>query len=151
MKAKILKTLATIALVISVLKILNSCGNREETTSCFPNQLISVQINISLPAYYPLQNIGGWVYISEQQSGTRGLIIYRASATSFKIYDRNAPHICPDTNTTLEVEGGTLVICKKDNAKWFLMNGAPAEVSAYPLKQYFSTFNHSTNVLNIYN
>jgi hypothetical protein len=151
MKAKILKTLATIALVISVLKILNSCGNREETTSCFPNQLISVQINISLPAYYPLQNIGGWVYISEQQSGTRGLIIYRASATSFKIYDRNAPHICPDTNTTLEVEGGTLVICKKDNAKWFLMNGAPAEVSAYPLKQYFSTFNPSTNVLNIYN
>lgn len=150
MKAKILKTLATIALVISVLKILNSCGNREETTSCFPNQLISVQINISLPAYYPLQNIGGWVYISEQQSGTRGLIIYRASATSFKIYDRNAPHICPDTNTTLEVEGGTLVICKKDNAKWFLMNGAPAEVSAYPLKQYFSTFNTS-NVLNIYN
>ena len=38
----------------------------------FPNQLISVQINISLPAYYPLQNIGGWVYISEQQSGTKG-------------------------------------------------------------------------------
>ena len=151
MKAKILKTLVTIALVISILKILNSCGNREETTSCFPNQLISVQINISLPAYYPLQNIGGWVYISEQQSGTRGLIIYRASATSFKIYDRNAPHICPDTNTTLEVEGGTLVICKKDNAKWFLMNGAPAEVSAYPLKQYFSTFNPSTNILNIYN
>lgn len=113
MKAKILKTLIPILLIFSILKILNSCGNREETTSCFPNQLISVQINISLPAYYQLQNVGGWVYISEQQSGTRGLIIYRASATSFKIYDRNAPHICPDTNTTLEVEGGTLVICKK--------------------------------------
>jgi hypothetical protein len=76
--------------------------------------------------------------------------LYRTSS-GFKIYDRNAPHICPDTNTVLEVEGGTLVICKKDNAKWFLMNGAPAEVSAYPLKQYFSTFNPSTNVLNIYN
>ena len=150
MKAKILKTLIPILLIFSILKILNSCGKREETTSCFPNQLISVQINISLPAYYPLQNIGGWVYISEQQSGTKGLIVTRTSS-GFKIYDRNAPHICPDTNTVLEVEGGTLVICKKDNAKWFLMNGAPAEVSAYPLKQYFSTFNPSTNVLNIYN
>ena len=151
MKAKILKTLIPILLIFSILKILNSCGNREETTSCFPNQLISVQINISLPAYYPLQNVGGWVYISEQQSGTRGLIIYRASATSFKIYDRNAPHICPSTDTTLEVENGSLVICKKDNAKWFLNSGAPASISPYPLKQYFYNYNSSTNILNIYN
>ncbi len=46
------------------------CSNREETTSCFPNQFISVQLNLSLPSYYPLNNIGGWIYVSEQQSGT---------------------------------------------------------------------------------
>lgn len=151
MKPSLLKIIIPILLAFSALKTLNSCSNREETTSCFPNQFISVQLNLSLPSYYPLNNIGGWIYVSEQQSGTRGLIIYRASATSFKIYDRNAPHICPDTNTTLEVEGGTLVICKKDNAKWFLMSGAPAEVSPYALKQYYYSFNSSSNILNIYN
>lgn len=150
MKTKFIKTLVSILLIFNALNILNSCGNRDETINCFPNQIISVQINISLPAYYQLQNIGGWIYLSEQQSGTRGLIITRTS-TGFKIYDRNAPHICPDTNTTLEVEGGTLVICKKDNAKWFLNSGAPAEVSPYPLKQYFYSFNSTTNILNIYN
>lgn len=150
MKTKFIQIIAPTLLIFSLLKILTSCGNREETTSCFPNQNISVQINLSLPAYYQLQNIGGWIYISEQQSGTKGLIITRTSS-GFKIYDRNAPHICPDTNTTLEVEGGTLVICKKDNAKWFLNSGAPAEISPYPLKQYFYSFNASTNVLNIYN
>lgn len=149
MKTKIIRILLSILLIISVLKIINSCGNREETSNCFPNQNISVQINISLPAYYQLQNVGGWVYISEQQSGTRGIIVTRVSPNEFKIYDRNAPHICPDNNTTLEVEGGTLVICRKDNAKWFLNNGAPAEVSTYPLKQYFYSFN--SNILNIYN
>ncbi len=151
MKPSLLKIIIPILLAFSALKTLNSCSNREETTSCFPNQFISVQLNLSLPSYYPLNNIGGWIYVSEQQSGTRGLIIYRASATSFKIYDRNAPHICPDTNTTLEVEGGTLVICKKDNAKWFLNSGAPASISPYPLKQYFYNYNSSTNILNIYN
>lgn len=151
MKPSFLKIIIPILLAFSALKTLNSCSNREETTSCFPDQFISVQLNLSLPSYYPLNNIGGWIYVSEQQSGTRGLIIYRASATSFKIYDRNAPHICPDTNTTLEVEGGTLVICKKDNAKWFLNSGAPASVSPYPLKQYFYNYNSSTNILNIYN
>ena len=151
MKPSLLKIIIPILLAFSALKTLNSCSNREETTSCFPNQFISVQLNLSLPSYYPLNNIGGWIYVSEQQSGTQGLIIYRASATSFKIYDRNAPHICPDNNTTLEVEGGTLVICKKDNAKWFLNSGAPASVSPYPLKQYFYNYNSSTNILNIYN
>lgn len=150
MKTKFLNIPLSIILVISLLKIFYSCGNREETTECFPYQPISVQININLPAYYPLQNIGGWIYLSEQQSGTRGLIITRTQY-GFKIYDRNAPHICPDVNTTLEVEGGTLVICKKDNAKWFLNSGAPAEISPFPLKQYFYSFNASTNILNIYN
>lgn len=150
MKPSLLKIIIPILLTFSALKTLNSCSNREETTNCFPNQFISVQLNLSLPSYYPLNNIGGWIYISEQQSGTRGLIVYRTN-DGFKIYDRNAPHICPSTDTTLEVENGSLVICKKDNAKWFLNSGAPASVSPYPLKQYFYNYNSSTNILNIYN
>ena len=150
MKPSLLKIIIPILLAFSALKTLNSCSNREETTSCFPNQFISVQLNLSLPSYYPLNNIGGWIYISEQQSGNRGLIVYRTN-DGFKIYDRNAPHICPSTDTTLEVENGRLVICKKDNAKWFLNSGAPASVSPYPLKQYFYNYNSSTNILNIYN
>lgn len=150
MKPSLLKIIIPILLAFSALKTLNSCSNREETTSCFPNQFISVQLNLSLPSYYPLNNIGGWIYVSEQQSGTRGLIVYRTN-DGFKIYDRNAPHICPSTDTTLEVENSSLVICKKDNAKWFLNSGAPASISPYPLKQYFYNYNSSTNILNIYN
>lgn len=151
MKTKFLKTFLSILLIFSSLKIINSCGNREETSSCFPRSLISVQLNLNLPAYNNLQNIGGWLYISEQQSGTRGLIITKISSTEFRVYDRNAPHICPNTDTTLEVENGTLVKCTKDNAKWFLNSGAPASVSAYPLKQYYYSYNPSTNIINIYN
>ena len=150
MKPSLLKIIIPILLAFSALKTLNSCSNREETTSCFPNQFISVQLNLSLPSYYPLNNIGGWIYVSEQQSGTRGLIVYRTN-DGFKIYDRNAPHICPSTDTTLEVENGSLKKKKKDNAKWFLNSGAPASISPYPLKQYFYNYNSSTNILNIYN
>lgn len=151
MKATSLKTFFSILLVFSTLKMVNSCGNREETTSCFPNSLISVQLNLNLPAYYNLQSVGGWIYISEQQSGTRGIIITRVSSSEFKVYDRNAPHLCPDAQTTLEVENGSFVICKKDNAKWFLNSGSPAAVSPYGLKQYYYSYNPSSNVINIYN
>ena len=90
MKPSLLKIIIPILLAFSALKTLNSCSNREETTSCFPNQFISVQLNLSLPSYYPLNNIGGWIYVSEQQSGTRGLIVYRTN-DGFKIYDRTTP------------------------------------------------------------
>lgn len=151
MKAISSKTFLSILLVFSALITYLSCGNREETANCFPNQIISVQLNLSLPAYNNLQNAGGWMYISEQQSGTRGLIITRISSTEFKIYDRNAPHLCPDAQTTLEVENGSIVICRKDNAKWFLNTGGPAEKSPFALKQYFYTHNPSSNIINIYN
>ena len=102
MKGNIHKAFFAIILIFSLLNI-TSCNNREETVSCFPSTPINVVLNLNLPTYFTLQNVGGWIYVNEQQAGTRGLIVVRSS-NGFKIYDRNAPHICPDTNTTLSVE-----------------------------------------------
>lgn len=138
-----------ILLIISNLSI-NSCGSREDTVSCFPSAPINVILNLNLPAYYSLNQVGGWKYIDEQSSGTRGLIVVRASSTTFKIYDRNAPHICPDTNTTLEVKDDISVVCPKDNAKWILLTGQPTAVANIPPKTYLSNYDSNSNVLNIY-
>ncbi|WP_292008523.1 hypothetical protein [Chryseobacterium sp.] len=129
----------------------NSCSNRDDTVSCFPTTTIGVTLNLSLPAYYTLNQPGGWLYINEQQSGTRGLIVVRGSGNTFKVYDRNAPHICPDTNTTLEVKDNISIICPKDNAQWILLTGQPTAVSSLAPKTYFYSYDSITNILNIYN
>lgn len=118
-----------ILLVFSTLST-NSCGSREDTVSCFPSVPINVSINLNLPAYNKLNYTGGWIYINEQQSGTRGLIITRVSdlnnnTARFMIYDRNAPHLCPDNDTTLEVKEDIAIFCPKDGTKWALINGQP--------------------------
>ena len=92
-----------ILLVFSLLSLVISCESRADTVSCFPSQIINVQLNLNLPAYANDLNTKGWIYINEQQSGTRGLILVK-TGTGFKVYDRNAPHLCPDTNTTLIVQ-----------------------------------------------
>ncbi len=148
MKRNIFFLITTIVLVISALSA-KSCGNREETVSCFPNTEINVVLNLNLPAYFPLQNVGGWVYIDEQQSGTRGLIIVRTTQ-GFKIYDRNAPHICPDSNTTLVVKENIKISCPKDNAEWILLSGEPVSVAQIAPKMYLHNFQASTNTLTIY-
>ncbi|KMQ66019.1 hypothetical protein ACM46_00145 [Chryseobacterium angstadtii] len=137
-------------LIFSNLTI-NSCGSREDTVNCFPNNPINVTLNLNLPAYNALNYDGGWIYVNEQQSGTRGLIVVRAGET-FKAYDRNAPHICPDANTTLEVKDNISILCPKDNTRWILRTGQPeaGAKTSLPPKTYLFNYDPATKNLNIF-
>lgn len=146
---KTFSILSLITLLIFSNLAIKSCGSTEDTVSCFPNNPINVTLNLNLPAYYPLNQVGGWVYINEQQSGTRGLIIVRASDTTFKVYDRNAPHICPDSNTTLEVQDNIRIVCPKDNAQWILLTGQPTAVANVQPKTYLYNYDTSGKILSV--
>lgn len=127
-----------------------SCERSSETVSCFPESNIYVNLNLNLPAYQNLQSTGGWIYVDEQQSGSRGLIVVR-TGTGFKIYDRNAPHICPDSNTTLTVVDNIKIKCAKDNAEWILLTGQPTAVSQVAPKTYAYDYIAASNTLTIHN
>jgi hypothetical protein len=68
----------------------------------------------------------------------------------FLVFDRNAPHICPDSNTTLEVVNNNKIVCPKDGAEW-MINGTPIKISSLPPKNYASSYSSSTGILTIYN
>ncbi len=149
MKKKINLIVAVIVLVTSFLITLG-CTRMAEPVNCFPYSNINVQLNLNLPAYYALQNTGGWIYVNEQQSGTRGLIVVRTT-TGFMVYDRNAPHICPENNTTLSVENDIKITCPKDGSEWILLTGQPVKTANIAPKMYTYTFDSKSNFLNIYN
>ena len=138
-----------ILLIFSLLSLVISCESRAETVSCFPSQIINVQLNLNLPAYANDLNTKGWIYINEQQSGTRGLILVK-TGTGFKVYDRNAPHLCPDANTTLIVQDRIKIVCPKDGAEWILQDGTPIKGSGLPPKSYEYSYNAATGVISIY-
>jgi len=138
-----------ILLIFSLLSLVISCESRAETVSCFPSQIINVQLNLTFPAYAIDLNTKGWIYINEQQSGTRGLILVK-TGTGFKVYDRNAPHLCPDANTTLEVQNNIKIVCPKDGAEWILQDGTPIKGSGLPPKSYDYSYNAATGELLIY-
>ena len=138
-----------ILLVFSLLSLVISCESRADTVSCFPSQIINVQLNLNLPAYANDLNTKGWIYINEQQSGTRGLILVK-TGTGFKVYDRNAPHLCPDANTTLEVQNNIKIVCPKDGAEWILQDGTPIKGSGLPPKSYDYSYNAATGDLLIH-
>ena len=139
-------------LIFSVLTI-NSCGSNNDTVSCFPSSPINVSLNLNLTAYNNLNYSGNWIYVDQEQSGTRGLIVVRTQLdpAKFGVFDRNAPHLCPDTNTTLKVKDNISIICPKDNMKWML-NGTPESggSTSLPPKTYPYNYDASTKTLSIY-
>ena len=118
--------------------------------NCFPDLPVNVILNLNLPAYYNLQNVNGWIYVNQQESGTRGLIVVRTT-NGFKVYDRNAPHICPDSNTTLSVENNIKMVCPKDGAEWILLTGEPIKIASIAPKTYRYNFDSATGILTIFN
>lgn len=126
------------------------CRSADETVNCFPNSPISVMLNLNLPSYQNLNNVGGWVYVNEQGSGTRGLIVLRTNG-GFKVYDRNAPHLCPATETTLSVVDNIKLYCPADKSEWILLTGEPIKVAQIPPKIYPYQYDPNSNVLSIYN
>lgn len=147
-----IKKTSHILLIFSLFLCFTQCGHRERDLSCFPQEFIDVSIDLNLPAYHSLNNVGQWIYLDKVGAGSRGLIVVRASQNTFKIYDRNAPHLCPDgEKTILKVVDDIKIICPKDGAEWILLTGQPTKVAGKAPKTYAYTFSPNTKILSIYN
>ncbi len=120
-----IKTILNKVILVSVFAgLFQGCNSDDGTVSCVPNTIVNVSININLPLYSNLNNPGGWVYVNGTMAGTRGIIVVR-TASGYKAYDRNAPHICPTEKSTLVVKEDFFIECEVDGAKWALINGMP--------------------------
>lgn len=138
-----------LALIISFLT-LSGCREESPLADCFPVSTIHVRLFLNDPLYQNLTLPNGWVYVSEQQSGTKGLIVVN-SPQGYRVYDRNAPHLCPEAETTLRVEANSVIVCPKDGAKWNLFTGEPLSGNSIVPKIYRSQFDASNNTLILFN
>lgn len=138
-----------ILLLGTFILIFQSCNSDDGAVSCVPITTVSVSININLPLYSDLNNPGGWVYVNGATAGSRGLIVVR-TASGYKAYDRNAPHICPTDKTTLFVEEDIRIVCKEDGAEWMLLTGQPTKVANRAPRTY-QVYVNSNGILTITN
>jgi nitrite reductase/ring-hydroxylating ferredoxin subunit len=67
-----------------------SCGkNKTDTSELIPNVPVGVIINLDLPAYFPLTQLGAYLYYD---GGARGLLIYHGFDDAYYCFDRNCPY-----------------------------------------------------------
>lgn len=156
-------------ILIASLFFLNGCRDYPEN----PNRPIlpyPITLNLNDSQYQSLYFVSGWLYITaDVESNSRGLIVYRQSDTEFLAYDRmppNEPDACTDShgNTTRLVVDFPFVVDRCNNAYYNILNGQiivaePDKIPnfptdgtpIYPLIQYHTTFDYSSNKLVITN
>ena len=115
-----------------------------------PNIPFDITINLTLPSYIDLQNVGSYAFV---EGGSKGIIVYRMNYDQFIAFDRHSPadgsfecpqKLTPRTDNFLELSDSC------SNARFSLLDGAAIEGSDVGLRQYMTVYDGS-NKLRIYN
>ena len=129
MKTKLLYIVLFFGLMFS------GCGHSEEP---IPDVSVDFYIYLGLAQFAPLQNPGGWCYVT---GGYNGIFIYNFDCSTYYAYDR----ACPSSrnHTALIYDEKIHCLCHTDtvnncNSKYsVLLQGAvQSGDSKYPLKRY---------------
>jgi len=89
-------------ITVGILWISFSC---KKASSPIPYVPVSIQINLSNPAYFALKSIGGSLAVT---GGSKGIIIYRLDLNTFKAYDRHCPYQPENTCSRVSIENSGL-------------------------------------------
>jgi hypothetical protein len=92
-----------------------------DNNSTVPYVSVNITINVNQPDFFALTVPTGWVYVT---GGSRGIIIYRKSATEFLALERHSTYL-PENNCSVAVESDGVII--KDpcsDSKWLIQDGS---------------------------
>jgi Rieske Fe-S protein len=90
---------------------LTSCGDKGQHP--IPNVAVSLIINLDLPSFQALNNVGGWAYVN---GGSKGIVVYRGF-DSFMALDRHSTF-----DPTAECSIATV-----DSINFFILNDGCSE------------------------
>lgn len=135
-------------LVFGMMLFVLSC--RATRRNPVPSVPVDILINISLPEYIDLQNVGSYAFVN---GGSKGIIVYRVSQEQFIAFDRHSPAdasfncpmpLTPREDNFLELSDSC------STARFSLLDGSAIEGSDVGLRQYMTYFDGSSKV-RIYN
>lgn len=135
-------------LIFGLIVFFNNCKPNRKNP--IPNVPFDITINISLPQYIDLQNVGSYAFV---QGGSKGIIVYRMSYDQFITFDRHNPSdagfncaepLTPRTDNFLELSDSC------SNARFSLLDGSAIEGSDVGLRQYMTVYDGAYKV-RIYN
>lgn len=110
-----------LTLLLSILLL--SCS--KDSTNRNPYLLdvgFQFDMNLNLPLYNPLRNIGNPVYVDANGVGTRGMFVIQSSIDQYIAFEASCPNHAPNNCSTMTMKGQT-AICECEGYEYSLFTG----------------------------
>jgi len=103
--------------------LLLSCENSSSNRNPFLQEVsFRFDLNINLPLYNDLINIGNPVFVNNAGVGTRGAFVMRNGINSFIAFEASCPNHTPNECSTMTIQGQN-VVCSCEDFEYNLFTG----------------------------
>ena len=108
---------------ILLLFLLIACSSDGTNRNPFLQEVnFRFELNLNLPLYNNLNNIGNPVYVGNTGVGTRGVFVMKTSLDSFFAFEASCPNHAPNNCSTMTIDGQN-VICSCEDFTYSLFTG----------------------------
>ncbi|MEO9512430.1 MAG: hypothetical protein ABJN84_17285 [Flavobacteriaceae bacterium] len=80
------------------------------------------EINLNLPLYNDLNNIGNPIYVPNDGVGTRGAFVIKSGLDTYFAFEASCPNHTPNSCSTMTIDGQN-VVCSCENYTYSLFTG----------------------------
>ncbi len=100
-----------------------ACDNDTQNRNPFLQEVrFNFELNLNLPLYTNLNNIGNPVYVGNAGVGTRGAFVMKTGPDSFMAYEASCPNHAPNNCSTMTIDGQN-VVCSCEEYTYNLFFG----------------------------
>lgn len=137
---------------IVFITFLLSCDNDRTNRNPFLQEIgFQFDVNLNLPLYSPLTNVGNAVYIGTQGVGTRGVFVINSGFDQFRAFEASCPNHAPNSCSTMELDGQTAT-CSCEDYEYSLFTGQqlnrPDDGNRYyDMLEYRASFNGNSVII----
>ena len=135
-----------------LLILLVSCDTQETNRNPFLQEIgFAFDLNLNLPQYSPLTNIGSSIYVGNQQVGTRGAFVTRVNFDTIRTFEASCPNHAPNDCSTMTINGSE-VVCSCEDYRYSLFTGQMLNrpdngQRFYDMLEYRATFSGNTVII----
>lgn len=100
-----------------------SCDKQQTNRNPFLQEIgFAFDLNLNLPLYSPLTNIGSSVYVGNQQVGTKGVFVTNTGFDVFRAFEASCPNHAPNDCSTMTMSG-QVATCSCEDYEYSLFTG----------------------------
>ncbi|WP_339707241.1 hypothetical protein [uncultured Kriegella sp.] len=110
-------------LIPFIILLLLSCSSDRTVRNPYLQEIgFQFELNLNLPSYSPLTNVGNVVPVLSQGVGNRGVFVINTGFDQFRVFEASCPNHAPNDCSTMDFEG-QVATCSCEDYEYSLFTG----------------------------